>query len=235
MADIPKLADTFDALKVTVAVDPRRINEAKSCYDRAGLDPRLGFDDRNGGIVIRVSVPVDPNQCPIGSVPAAFSRLTDTFGGEIRSASEMQLICPVRHLIDCNKAPFVPEGFVGVESHTRFGLLEWNPAQVEFYISLECRRRYLAAVTGFFLRDELRSKVVLNANVLDYLLANQGLIPEDWEADTFFWGTIYERMDGDQRAPCVRCMYKRNDGWKPGFRQLNSDFNAHHLAICLKA
>ena len=235
MADIPKLADTFDALKVTVAVDPRRINEAKSCYDRAGLDPRLGFDDRNGGIVIRVSVPVDPNQCPIGSVPAAFSRLTDTFGGEIRSAAGMRLMCPVRHLIDCSKDPFVPEGFVGVESHTRLGSLEWNPAQVELYTSLECRRRYFATVTGSSLRDELSSKVAFNANVLDYLLATQWLVPEDWEVDVYFFGTVYLRMDTGRRVPCIRCMYKSNKDWKSGFRRIDDYFDDHHAAICLKA
>ena len=52
---------------------------------------------------------------------------------------------------------------------------------------------------------------MLNANVLDYLLANPHLIPEEWKGKyVFFWGTVYHRRDGD---PCVRCLGWNGAGW----------------------
>lgn len=96
MADIPKLAGTFDALRVTVEVAHNYVGQAIRAYREAGLHPNLAdFDEREGVILIRVSVPVDPLQCPIGSVPRQFSLLTDTFHGEIREATKTPLICPV--------------------------------------------------------------------------------------------------------------------------------------------
>ncbi len=53
-------------------------------------------------------------------------------------------------------------------------------------------------VHGKILCEELSKKTVLNANVLDYLLANKEIIPEAWKKMTgdnatfiTFWGTIY--------------------------------------------
>ena len=44
-------------------------------------------------------------------------------------------------------------------------------------------------IVGNALRKVLAGKPVLNANVLDYLLANSHLIPEEWKGKaTFFWG-----------------------------------------------
>ena len=51
---------------------------------------------------------------------------------------------------------------------------------------------------GYELREELTSKPVLNANILDVLYQNIHLIPEDWKRDEngsirfiFFWGSIF--------------------------------------------
>jgi hypothetical protein len=64
---------------------------------------------------------------------------------------------------------------------------------------------------GNKLRKELASKLVLNANVLDYLLAHTELIPEEWKGKyVFFWGTIYLYSGG---RLYVRCLYWRGDRW----------------------
>jgi hypothetical protein len=58
-------------------------------------------------------------------------------------------------------------------------------------------------IEGNKLRKQLAGKPVLNANVLDYLLKNPQLIPDDWKKDgsgntcyIFFWGTIYRVSGG---------------------------------------
>lgn len=54
-------------------------------------------------------------------------------------------------------------------------------------------------------RPNLADKPVLNANVLDYLLARQELIPAEWKGKAvFFWGAIYRYPDGNL---CVRRLY----------------------------
>ena len=85
---------------------------------------------------------------------------------------------------------------------------------------------------GVELRKELSNKgvAVLNANVLDYLLARPGLIPEEWKGKrTYFFGTIYCRPDGE---PCVRYLYDLNDEWWTGFVWLNGiQFREVYIAV----
>ena len=65
---------------------------------------------------------------------------------------------------------------------------------------------------GNKLRKELQSRKVLNANVLDYLLAHPELIPEEWKGKClFFWGTIYRRSNGHLY---VRFLYWFGDRWR---------------------
>lgn len=89
-------------------------------------------------------------------------------------------------LIDCNILPFIPEGYK-VHEHKKGGQFEWNPQNI--------------ALSGENISDK-----ALNANVLDYLLENPHLIPEEWKDKyVFFPGTIYLRSTGQK---CIRCL-----GW----------------------
>jgi hypothetical protein len=83
----------------------------------------------------------------------------------------------------------------------------WDAARVELYVDGKQKN---GNKDGFMLRERLGCKPVLNANVLDFLLRNPQLIPEDWKKDErgnprriFFWGTIYCRPNDD---PYVRYM-----------------------------
>lgn len=65
---------------------------------------------------------------------------------------------------------------------------------------------------GNRLRKELGWRPpVFNANLLDYLLANHQLIPEEWKVKrVFFWGTIYRGVSGDLY---IRCLYWDGGRW----------------------
>jgi len=109
------------------------------------------------------------------------------------------------HLINCDAAPFVPQGWEMAE-HRKTGIWKWDPAKVAFHLSKRQERG--SFIEGNKLLKELEEKPVLNANVLDYLLAHQELIPESWKKDEngndryiFFWGTIYRDANGNL---CVR-------------------------------
>jgi hypothetical protein len=118
------------------------------------------------------------------------------------------------HLIDCDANPFTPNGWK-VEEHQKGGQFDWSADSVKFH--LDPGQQDGKYIEGNKLRKQLSGKPVLNANVLDYLLKNPDLIPEDWKKDEkgntryiFFWGTIYRRSVG---RLCVRYLYCDDGRW----------------------
>jgi hypothetical protein len=105
------------------------------------------------------------------------------------------------HLIDCDAAPFIPDGW-SVEEHRKGGLYKFNGSKIPLYLSMKQKK---GTISGHKLRKELVSQYTLNANILDYLLAHLDLIPEDWKDKyIFFWGTIYRNFDGYLFVRCLR-------------------------------
>ncbi len=128
----------------------------------------------------------------------------------------------MKHIINCDADPFIPSGW-SVESHTKSGQLAFNPAKIKFYLSPNQQDNKV--IKGKQLRKELANEFVLNANVLDFLLAHQELIPEDWKEDEqgntrfiFFWGTIYCGLSGGLGVRCLCWVGKR---WDWDYRWLN--------------
>lgn len=123
----------------------------------------------------------------------------------------------IEHLIDCDAAPYTPPDWE-VESHKKGGLWKWNP-KLTLCLS---KKQKKGSIVGNDLRKELANQPVLNANVLDYLLAHPELIPEEWKGKAiFFWGTIYRNSGGDLY---VRCLCWRGAGWYWGGRWLGGGF-----------
>lgn len=113
-----------------------------------------------------------------------------------------------KHLIDLDTDPFVPEKW-SFEYHKKDGQFEWDPAKVKLHLSPN--QQDGKVIAGNNLRKELKHEFVLNANLLDYLLANQNLIPQEWKGKVvFFWGTIYRDSDGNLY---VRCLYWDGSQW----------------------
>lgn len=127
------------------------------------------------------------------------------------------------HTIDCNADPKIPYDGWKVEEHRRTGDFVWDPSKVTLYLSESQKNGKV--IEGNKLRKELKDKPVLNANVLDYLLAHPELIPEEWKGKyIFFWGTIYRGSDGHLGVRCLRWGGARwdwgddwlGDGWRGG-------------------
>lgn len=116
------------------------------------------------------------------------------------------VITQVEYFIDCDADPFNPwanDRFT-IEEHQRGGQWKFDPKRVELFLSSSQKGdKILEGIEGNKLRKELAKKPVLNANVLDYLLAHPELIPDEWKKNEngntryiFFWGTIYCDIDG---------------------------------------
>lgn len=141
----------------------------------------------------------------------------------VRGYSEIKQI---DYIIDCDADPFVPEGWK-VEEHRKGGQLEWDPTKVNFHLSEN--QKDGKVIRGNELRKELASMAVLNANVLDYLLKNPQLIPDEWKKDEngntryiFFWGTIYRHSVG---YLCVRCLSFYGGRWRWGYGWVDDDWS----------
>jgi hypothetical protein len=133
-------------------------------------------------------------------------------------------------VIDCDCDPLIPGGGWAVEEHVKGGQLEFDPSQIELY--LDESQKNGKSVVGNKLRELLAGKPTLNANVLDYLLANPELIPEEWKDKfIFFWGTIYRISDG---SLCVRCLYWNDDRWDWSYVWLGNVFDDNYPAALRK-
>ncbi len=131
-----------------------------------------------------------------------------------------------KHIIDCDALPSIPDGW-SIEEHRKGGKLEWNSEKVSLYLS-EIQKTGL--IVGNELRKELNHKTVLNACVLDYLLDNPHLIPEDWKGKCiFFWGTVYRRRNG---GLFVRYLYWNGGRWRWSVRWLDGDWHSSDPAVC---
>lgn len=133
---------------------------------------------------------------------------------------------PEEHIIDLDADPHVPDG-CRVAEHQKGGAFKWNTANVALH--LDSGQKKGKVMIGNKLRKELANKSVFNANLLDYLLANQHLIPWEWKYQPpFFWGTIYHDWNS---SLYVRYLYWRGDRWDWSFRWLDNDWNDRGPAV----
>lgn len=122
-----------------------------------------------------------------------------------------------RHLIDLDADPCIPYDGWKVEEHKKGGQFAWDPTKVNLFLS---EKQKAGTIEGNKLRKELADQPVYNANLLDYLLDNPHLIPEEWKGKAvFFWGTIY-RNSGDNL--CVRYLIWDGGHWRQGSSWLDN-------------
>ena len=135
-----------------------------------------------------------------------------------------------QHTIDCDATPFQPNGW-SVEKHIEGGQFEWNPTRVKLYLAKSQKHGKL--VEGHKIRMALEGKLVLNANVLDYLLAHRELIPDEWKGKSiYFWGTIYRGSGGRLYA---RYLCWNNGEWGWGYGWIDCGFDENDPAAVLAA
>ncbi|MEO6329122.1 MAG: hypothetical protein ABIO55_09325 [Ginsengibacter sp.] len=133
----------------------------------------------------------------------------------------------IAYVIDCDAPPFIPEGWQ-VEQHKQRGNMRFEASKIELHCS---KNKKGGSTDGYYVREDLKDKEALNANVLDYLLVNTKAIPDAWkDKDIFFWGTIYSSPKGYLH---VRCLYWCDGLWRWGHDRLGVDWSIHKLAAIL--
>ncbi len=131
------------------------------------------------------------------------------------------------HIIDLDADPRIPYDGWKVEEHKKGGQFVWNPAKVALFLSK--KQQDGNSIEGNKLRKEMNDQPVYNANLLDYLLDNPHLIPEEWKGKAvFFWGTIYRSSGG---SLCVRYLVWGGGRWE----QVNSWLGRSFVSGCPSA
>jgi hypothetical protein len=152
--------------------------------------------------------------------------------GEVASAVLQVLrgrakITPYEHLIDCRIEPKAPEGT---------GWILYNHSSSVAYFPWDSSEVWLLNPEPM-LGSEVQNLAWVQqwspmpANVLEYLLAHQELIPPEWaDTNVYFFGTTY--VDGQERE-LVRCLFRDIRGiWQEGRRFLDQHWEGNiHVAM----
>lgn len=134
----------------------------------------------------------------------------DTLAHILRVRRGTHEIKAIEHTLDLATTPQLPFTEAAVIEHKGTDVVRLERRGDDLYLDGKKVELHLSPgqkkgrIGGYDLRKYLETKPVLNAAVLDYLLAHPELIPESWKRDEegntryiFFWGTIYRNAGGD--------------------------------------
>ncbi|TSC84757.1 MAG: hypothetical protein G01um101413_141 [Parcubacteria group bacterium Gr01-1014_13] len=127
-----------------------------------------------------------------------------------------------------------PSRQISVARHRRIGRLAWDPSKLWLYRAI--KQTDSNPIYGHHLWDrDLVYRHVLNANVLDYLLTHQELIPPEWKNyEVYFWGTTYKDCNTPPRFQVRYVTWDWElDEWQSWSRGLNSFWNNNMPAAIL--
>jgi len=135
-------------------------------------------------------------------------------------------------VVDCDARPRIPSSLKlegkGTE-HRQLGKITLKKRDGKLYANGVEVIRFLSPnqkdgkiIRGDKLRKELQKMQVLNACILDALLAHPELIPDEWKnGATYFWATIFSDADGDL---CVEYLYWSGGSWRRSNYWLEGDW-----------
>jgi hypothetical protein len=136
-------------------------------------------------------------------------------------------------VIDFDKEPKIPLGWsIHKEDQltTSSGQPSYQSGRWEFNHSSAWLYRKVTSlpIKGHILKQYLNRHMNMGAQLLDHLLVNQNLIPEDWkDFNVYFW-TIYRNEAG---KCCVRCLFRNGKRWYSGHKLLDQDFDKNDNAL----
>lgn len=156
-----------------------------------------------------------------GGTPAQLNRLSQS-PEVIKGVVEILLGRAIigAAIIDCDADPFVPDGLTVLE-HRKGGQLVWDITRVKSDPYPYLTYGDQVGAKNVFLKS-LENKSMMNANVLDYLLRNQHLIPDDWKGKLVcFYRTVYRPSNGGSQR--VRYLAWNGRTFTSGHHQVDND------------
>jgi len=144
---------------------------------------------------------------------------------------------PMSIIVDCDANPKIPSGLYltgdGTE-HRKMGKITLEKREDgKLYANGKEVVRHLSpnqqngkSIQGHKLRKELKDVQVLNACIMDALLANPRLIPDEWKSGyTYFWATIFRSANG---SLYVEYLYCNVGQWDRRYIWLGNDWREYY-------
>lgn len=147
------------------------------------------------------------------------------------------------YVIDFNSQPEIPEGYEIRPRDQIVGRLKGkcviNPKNLRLYLAEgQGIFRNSEFIYGPELKKDLKGKRVVGAQLLDFYLKNQHLIPEEYKNHmTDFWGTLYRHIESSQLmkkpAICFRSLiwFPEQKIWQDQFIMIYSVFDNKSPAL----
>jgi len=171
--------------------------------------------------------------------------LLESLGKEYLATQRVRVLSDTIIEVNLDIAPKLPFNGTKVEAHTGGGWVKLEKRQDGLYVGgrkvilyRSERQKDGKVIKGYELRDEITGKLILNANILDALLKNPHLIPEEWKKDAngntiliFFWGTIFRSPARD--SLCVRYLYFGGGQWGSNYGWLDFGWDGNGPAALL--
>lgn len=139
------------------------------------------------------------------------------------------------HTIDGDSDPVRPYQRWWCAIHEKNGQLDWDITSVRLH-RLQIQMDG-GLVSGEKLRKELSGEIVLNVNVLNYLLQHQDLLLDCWKfcpdgkpRQIFFWGTLF---NCPHVGPCVPYLHWEDEKWKTDYAWIGRSWGSNDFSIIL--
>ena len=222
---------TDQGYKLTVVVEALEPPELFEWFAdlRAALGMTVVPTGPGAGAAVLKALPRDIDPVVARGWVENHKALTDLLRCVLLPPAEITSTSP--SVINCDATPRSLEG-LEVDAHQHGGEYAFDASHVELH--LNDGQRHDRCIRGDKLHKRLSERLVLNANVLDHLLDNPNLIPDEWRLDErgcirniVFWGTIYRDRSDDRY---VRYLYWRENGWDSGAAWLGFDFDRSYPA-----
>jgi len=193
----------------------------------------------------RMGIGVEILEWLIGDGKEFFTETLKQLGEKFLETQRVKVLSDTAILVNLDapiKLPFdgaeiesqIGSGWVRIEK--RSDGLYLDDHKIILYLS-ECQKNG-KSIKGYELREELSGKLVLHPNILDALMENPHLIPEDWKRDgkgntrfIYFWAVIF-RNPSDGRL-FVRYLCFDGDQWNSRCRWLGAGWaGSSAAALC---
>lgn len=121
-----------------------------------------------------------------------------------------------QHIINCDSMPRFAPFVRGLKSHKKGGEIIFDSSKIKLYNPICIESSKIVSIESVLKKVKYsKNPAVLNANVLDYLLDNQEIIPDSWSDswsdEIFFFGTVYRFTSGE---PCIRTLQRCFGNWR---------------------
>jgi hypothetical protein len=155
------------------------------------------------------------------NIIGGWDRFMAVLSGRARLIVEM-----IRYVVNLAEDPYCPEGWEVIYHNPGPSNFECTPDS--FRLHLSPNQQDCKWIEGWDLLWVLVARGPrVNANMIDFWLANPDTFPKDWEV-AYAWDTLYLDPSG---YVCVRCVYRHGGELNSSWSWLGRDFGAYDPAV----